>query len=455
MPVFRLDRIYARGPVDRRRARPLRVSAGPDVRPRGACRDVRARLEVAINRFLPGNRVTLLRSGGEYFPALVAAIDRAEREIWLETYIYADDDVGRIVTAALVARGAPRRSSCGVLVDGWGAKHYLTASLERDLVGGGVTLLKYRPEVAPWQFRSHRLRRLHRKLCHVDGRIAFVGGINIIDDVNTPGQKPPRVDFALRIEGPLLVPIVRTMQRVWAINELVQFQRSEVPLFPSPRRAQRAGAQTAKFLIRDNLRHRRDIERAYLAAIRTAKREILIANSYFFPGIRFRRALIAAAGRGVSVTLLLQGRVEYLLLHYATRALYGQLLVRRRHDPGVPPAFLHAKVAVIDDHWATVGSSNIDPYSLLMAREANVFVRDPDFSDQLRSELARMIDEGSRRVRPQHWVLRPRAYKALVWLAYGIVRVAHGAAGLRRQRVVPRAPAANRASGCRSQRGDD
>jgi cardiolipin synthase len=381
-----------------------------------------------MSRFLPGNRIALLRSGGEYFPALVQAIDRAEREVWLETYIYADDDVGRIVTAALV-RAARRGVAVRVLVDGWGARHYLTASIESEIVGGGVMLLKYRPEVKPWQFRSHRLRRLHRKLCNIDGRIAFVGGINIIDDVNTPGQKPPRVDFSLRIEGPLVVAVVSTMQRVWAINELVQFRRNVVPLFPSPRRAQRAGAQTAKFLIRDNLRHRRDIERAYLAAIRTAKREILIANSYFFPGIRFRRALMAAAERGVRVTLLLQGRVEYLLLHYATRALYGQLLSAGVTIQEYHQSFLHAKVAVVDDHWATVGSSNIDPYSLLMAREANVFVRDPDFSEQLRGELLRMIEGGARRVRPQHWVLRPRVYKALVWIAYGVVRVAMGLLG--------------------------
>jgi cardiolipin synthase len=385
-------------------------------------------VDASINRFLPGNRVTLLRSGGEYFPALAYAIDGAEREVWLETYIYADDDVGRIITAALV-RAAQRGVAVRVLVDGWGARHYLTAAIEGDLVRGGVTLQRYRPEVAPWQFRSNRLRRLHRKLCHVDGRIAFVGGINIIDDVNTPGQKPPRVDFALRIEGPLLVPVVRSMQRVWAINELVHYQRNVVPLFPSPRRAQRAGAQTAKFLIRDNLRHRRDIERAYLAAIRTAKREILIANSYFFPGIRFRRALIAAARRGVKVTLLLQGRVEYLLLHYATRALYGQLLSSGVTIQEYHQSFLHAKVAVVDDDWATVGSSNIDPYSLLMAREANVFVRDPDFSNQLRGELLRMIEEGARRVRPQHWALRPRLYKGLVWMAYGIVRVGMGVLG--------------------------
>jgi cardiolipin synthase len=381
-----------------------------------------------MNRFLPGNRITLLRSGGEYFPELVRAIDRAEREVWLETYIYADDDVGRIVTAAL-ARASRRGLQVRVLVDGWGARHYLTAALEGDLVRAGVMLLKYRPEVAPWQFRSNRLRRLHRKLCHVDGRVAFVGGINIIDDVNTPGQKPPRVDFALRVEGPLLGAIVRSMQRVWAINELVQYQRNIVPLFPAPRRVQRAGAQTAKFVIRDNLRHRRDIERAYLAAIRTAKNEIVIANSYFFPGIRFRRALIAAARRGVAVTLLLQGRVEYLLLHYATRALYGQLLSAGVTIQEYHQSFLHAKVAVIDTLWATVGSSNIDPYSLLMAREANVVVRDPYFAEQLRGELLRMIGGGARTVGPQHWALRPRLYKALVWVAYGVVRVGMGLLG--------------------------
>jgi cardiolipin synthase len=381
-----------------------------------------------MNRFLPGNRVALLRSGGEYFPALVGAIDRALREVWLETYLYADDDAGRIVAAALI-RAAQRGVQVRVLVDGWGARHYLTRSLEADLERAGVSLLKYRPEVSPWQFRSHRLRRLHRKLCHVDGRIAFVGGINVIDDVNTPGHRPPRVDFAVSVEGPLLGPIVQTMQRVWAINELVQFQHSEVPLFPSPRRGHRVGAQTAKFVIRDNLGHRRDIERAYLAAIRTAKREIVIASSYFFPGIRFRRALIAAAQRGVKVTLLLQARVEYVLLHYASRALYGQLLAAGVSIQEYHLSFLHAKVAVIDDHWATVGSSNIDPYSLLMAREANIVVRDPYFSLQLRGELAQMIEHGARPLGPQHWADRPRLYKALVWIAYGIVRVAMGVLG--------------------------
>jgi cardiolipin synthase A/B len=381
-----------------------------------------------VDRYRPGNRIKLLRNGEEYFAALEAAIDAAEREVWLESYIFADDAAGRRIAAAL-ARAAGRGVKVRVMVDGWGAKFYLTSSLERFLRDGGVELLKYRPEVAAWQFRSHRLRRLHRKLVHVDGRIAFVGGINIIDDMNTRGHKPPRVDFAVSVEGLLLPAIVYTMQRVWALVQLVQLGASQLPLFPERLRGDRVGTQTAKFVIRDNLRHRRDIEQAYLAAIRRAKREIIIANPYFFPGITFRRALAEASARGVAVTLILQAKVEYVLLHFAGRALYGRLL-----DAGVViqeyhKSMLHAKVAVVDDHWATVGSSNIDPYSLLMAREANVFVRDREFAGELKRALVDMIETGASPVAPQHWNSRSRWYKAAIWVAYGIVRLAMGFVG--------------------------
>jgi cardiolipin synthase A/B len=378
-----------------------------------------------MNRFMPGNAIGLLRNGVEYFPAMIAAIDAAEREVWLETYIFADDVSGRAVASAL-ARAARRGVTVRVLVDGWGARSYLTPDLERVLTDAGVQVMRYRPEVAPWQFRSHRMRRLHRKLSHVDGRIAFVGGINVIDDMNTPGHKPPRVDFAVSVRGPLLGSIVQTMQRVWAIVELAQLKTSDVPLFPPDIEAEIAGMQTAKFVIRDNLRYRRDIERAYMAAIRTSRSEILIATAYFFPGADFRRALIAAVERGVRVTLLLQARVEYRLLHYASRALYGQLLSAGIAIQEYHRSFLHAKVAVIDDNWATVGSSNIDPYSFLMAREANVFVRDPVFADRLRLELLTMIEAGARPVPSQRWAERSRLAKAASWIAYGIVRVAMG-----------------------------
>ncbi|HLW38041.1 MAG TPA: phospholipase D-like domain-containing protein, partial [Candidatus Eremiobacteraceae bacterium] len=274
-----------------------------------------------MDRYFSGNRIKLLRNGAQYFEALEQAIDSAEREVWLESYIFADDPTGRRIAGTL-ARAAARGVKVRLLVDGWGAKFFLTSSLERFLREANIEFLKYRPELAPWQFRSHRLRRLHRKLAHIDSRLAFVGGINVIDDMNTPGHKPPRVDFAVSVEGMLLPAIAYTMQRVWALVQLVQLGGSELPLFPERVPGKRVGSQTAKFVIRDNLRHRRDIEQAYLAAIRNAKREIIIANSYFFPGITFRRALTEAAARGVSVTLILQAKVEYLLLHFAGKALY-------------------------------------------------------------------------------------------------------------------------------------
>ena len=399
-----------------------------------------------MDRFVTGNRIQLLRSGAEYFPALERAIESAQVEIWLESYIFADDATGRRIADALCA-AARRGVKVRVLVDGWGAKFYLTAALERTMRKAGVELLKYRPEVSAWQFRSHRLRRLHRKLCQIDHRIAFVGGINVIDDMNTPGHTPPRLDFAVSVEGPLIPAVAQTMQRVWALVQLVQFGTSQLPLFPERGRAERVGTQTARFIIRDNLRHRRDIEQAYLAATRGAKREIIIANSYFFPGITFRRELVEAAARGVSVTLILQAKVEYVLLHFASRAMYGQLLQAGVVIQEYHKSMLHSKVAVIDDRWATVGSSNIDPYSLLVAREANVVVRDRDFANELKQELGKMIENGSQRVIHQDWQSRSRLYKAAIWIAYGIVRGAMGLLGYGGDEWFPKRPRAERSPG--------
>jgi cardiolipin synthase len=153
----------------------------------------------------------------------------------------------------------------------------------------------------------------------------------------------------------------------------------------------------AALLLRDNLRHRAVIERAYLRTIGRARQEILIANAYFVPGGRMRRALVSAARRGVKVCLLLQGRYEYFMQYYASRPVFGALLRAGVEIHEYAPSFLHAKVAVIDSRWATVGSSNLDPLGLLLAREANVVVEDQGFASRLRERLvAAMRDEGQR-----------------------------------------------------------
>jgi cardiolipin synthase len=368
-----------------------------------------------------GNRLQLLRTGAEFFPALEAAIAGARHEVYLETYIFADDAAGRRIARAL-AEAAAQGVRTNVIVDGMTVKRYV-GSLRERLLAANVSFLIYRPDISPFDFSERRLRRLHRKIAVIDGRVAFVGGINIIDDMNTPGHVPPRYDYAVRIEGPLVGAIRAEADRLWRLVALSNFhQWSEVPPPPPAAAAAPRGFQRAAFLIRDNFRHRSDIEDAYLAAIEGANEEIVLAMAYFFPGARFRRALVAAAARGVRVILLLQARVEYVLLHYASRALYGPFL-----DAGVQifeytKSFLHAKVAVIDGRWATVGSSNIDPFSLLLAREANLVAEDRRFAQELRESLLERVVDGARPVAPARWRRQPLHLRVRIWMAYGVAR---------------------------------
>jgi cardiolipin synthase len=178
----------------------------------------------------------------------------------------------------------------------------------------------------------------------------------------------------------------------------------------------------AALLLRDNLRRRAIIERAYLRAIGRARQEILIANAYFVPGGRMRRALVSAARRGVRVCLLLQGRYEYFMQYYAARPVFGALLRAGVEIHEYAPSFLHAKVAVIDGRWATVGSSNLDPLSLLLAREANVVVDDRGFAARLRERLVAAMQEEGRRMDPTAYEQRPPLQRVKERLALVVMR---------------------------------
>ena len=377
--------------------------------------------------FLAGNRIELLRNGGQYFPALLAAIDGARQEIHLESYIFADDEIGRTVALAL-GKAARRGVATRVMVDGFGAPDFMSR-LGQGMIAQGVEVMVYRPEVTRLRLSRHRLRRMHRKLAVIDRGLAFVGGINVIDDLDTPDQAAPRFDYAVAVEGPLVDPVHATVRHLWRLLRWASFRRRPPEMSrPLPANGP-CGSVEAAFVVRDNLRHRRDIEEAYLDAIGAARSEIILANAYFLPGRRFRHALTDAVARGVRVSVLLQGRVEYLLQHYATQALYGSLLGAGVKIFEYRPSFLHAKVAVIDGEWATVGSSNIDPFSLLLAREANVIVRDAGFAGQLRRSLAQAIADDSSEVRAADFRVRPILQRAASWLAYTAVRLAVGLAG--------------------------
>src|SRR6185503_15964965 len=372
-------------------------------------------------QYVGGNRLTLLRNGVEYFPALVGAIDAAQREVFLESYIYADDETGSLVTDALT-RAAARGVQVRLLIDGFGARDF-PERWRRALREAGGRVLTFRPEFARLRLRRGRLRRMHRKLAVVDGAVAFVGGINVIDDFDGPAERRPRHDYAVRVEGPLAAEVRAAAVRLWrSVARTVMRGRPRVltaPQDPAP-----AGEQRAALVIRDSWRHRRDIEDAYLAHIRSAKRDIVIAVAYFFPGRRFRHALIEARKRGVRIRLLLQGKIEYALVSYASRALYGSFL-----DAGIEiheyhRAILHAKVAVFDERFASIGSSNIDPLSLLFAREANVFVDDAGFSQQLCRSLEEAMRTGAQQLAPRQWREQSLLTRLRIWIGYGLARLA-------------------------------
>ena len=359
-----------------------------------------------MTRFDDGHEIVLLQTGDAYFPALEAALAAARREVYLETYLFADDPTGRRVAGAL-ADAARRGVVVRVLVDGFGADN-LVPPLRAILEPAGVRVLVYRPERSWLRLRRHRLRRMHRKLVVVDGEIGFCGGINLIDDRDGRQGEPPRFDFAVRVRGPLVSVMHAAVARLWRLvrwtTAPTRRERGRATLPPEPLAGD---GQRAAFVIRDNLRHRRAIEHAYLEAIESARREVIIANAYFLPGRRFLGALRAAAGRGVRVRLLLQGREEYAFVHHAVRALHPALLEAGFEVFEYRPAYMHAKVAVVDREWATVGSSNIDPFSFLLSREANVVMRDGALATELADRLDRAMAVDADRLVPA--ALRARA----------------------------------------------
>lgn len=361
-----------------------------------------------------GHAIALLQGSAEYFAALIEAMDGARDSVRLETYIFDFTASGADVAEALV-RAAQRGVRTELIVDGLGTGLLPSAWAER-FHGAGVHWRVYAPSSTLGLLLPGRWRRLHRKLCVVDGQVAFCGGINILDDYHDPnhGQlTAPRFDFAVRATGPLVADAQHTMAQLWlrmqAVRKLRQreltaamdsfraAQREQSP----PAQPRRPGADQprlvrAALVLRDNIRHRARIERAYRKAISSAHREIIIANAYFVPGRKMRRALEKAAQRGVRVRLLLQGKYEYFMQYYASRPIYDALLRAGVEIHEYAPSFLHAKVAVVDGRWATVGSSNIDPLSLLLAREANVVVEDALFAGELRERLVRAMEEGGK-----------------------------------------------------------
>ncbi|GAB4212816.1 MAG: cardiolipin synthase ClsB [Rhodoferax sp.] len=347
------------------------------------------------------NRVRLIQGGDALIAAMVQAVEASRTEVRIETYIFDLRGAPQQLALSLM-RAAQRGVRVMVLVDAVGSAPTPPDWVQR-FAEAGVQWQRYNPVVGLGWLMPGQWRRLHRKLAVIDDTVAFCGGINLLDDrltLDGGTLARPRFDFAVQVHGPLVAAVYATVHTLWwrvqlgqqlrhrewaaAWDAVRQARRNEPPSEAPPT----VPAVThAALVLRDNLRHRTRIERSYRRALERAEHEVWIANAYFLPGRRLRHALITAAQRGVRVHLLLQGRYDNFWQYYATRALYGGLLRAGVAIFEYQASFLHAKVAVVDGHWATVGSSNLDPLSLLLAREANVVVQDAPFAASLRQAL--------------------------------------------------------------------
>ncbi|HET7865843.1 MAG TPA: cardiolipin synthase ClsB, partial [Burkholderiaceae bacterium] len=250
-----------------------------------------------------------------------------------------------------------------------------------------------------WGIRLNVFRRMHRKIVVVDGERAFVGGINYSADHLLDFGPQAKQDYAVEVRGPLVGEIHRFARA--AIREPGGPRRWFRRRTPSPsHELPHAGSAHAMFVTRDNQAHRDDIERHYRVAIRAARQRVVIANAYFFPGYRLLRELRRAARRGVEVKLILQGEPDMPIVKTAAELLHNHLQRAGVKIYEYCQRPFHGKVALTDDEWATVGSSNLDPLSLALNLEANVIIRDRAFNQALSERLDKLMCESCTELAP-------------------------------------------------------
>ena len=349
------------------------------------------------DHFITGNTAHLFDDGKEAYPAMLDGIRGARERILVEMYIFAEDRTGTMFRDALAERaraGVP----VYVLYDAVGClntSHGFFASL----ADAGAHIQEYHP-LAPWKPHWNWLFRDHRKLLIVD-RTAFLGGMNFSDE-NLPREQGGAGwrDTQVRLEGPCVRELEHLFWNTWA--------GAHKPV-PEPVRhldLPAVGETAVRVLSSAGLLNQQSIRRSYINAIDRAQKSILITNAYFLPGRSIYRRLVKAARRGVKVRVLLPYETDHPYVRWASRALFGVFLENGVELYEYQPAVLHAKTAVFDGEWSTVGTHNLDHRSLRYNLEVNVTVFGRHFGGQLTAAFERDL-ANSRRLDLKTWRDRP------------------------------------------------
>jgi cardiolipin synthase len=332
-----------------------------------------------------GNQIQPLVNGDEAFPAMLAAIESAQKSISLSTYIFDNDKSGKQFAAALgraVARGVAVR----VLIDSAGAR-YSWPSVIHELKRAKVTVARFLPSLAPWRVMTLNLRN-HRKLLAVDGQIAFTGGMNIRQG-NVLGASPrhPVQDLQFRVEGPLVAQLQAAFANDWAFTSGETLDGEK--WFPKPRPTDQG--VIARVITDGPDADFEKLRLTLLAALAEAQTSVQILTPYFLPDPVLITALNLAALRGVRVDIILPAGSNLPFVHWASRAMWWQVLERGCRIWLTPPPFDHSKLMIVDGHWVLFGSANWDARSLRLNFELNVECYGRDCANEMESLIQRKL----------------------------------------------------------------
>jgi cardiolipin synthase len=360
------------------------------------------------------DRVRLLRDGGQALPAMLDAIAHAKREVLLEMYWVGNDAVGRQFRDALVERARAGADVC-VIYDALGSMG-ITLDWWSPLVTAGGRVAEFhglRPFDPRFRFAQVELRD-HRKLLVVDATCGFTGGINLAlpwqrFDLGGAGWRDDMVEVCGEAAQELRTLFYRTWRKLTRARPPADLR----PLPRAPKRPVRVLASP---------RRRGSIHHEYLVRIAAARDRIDIANAYFVPDRRVRMALFRAVRRGVRVRVLVPRKGDVPIVQLAVEALFERLMKRGVEIWVFPDGMLHAKTAIIDEVFTTIGSFNLDRRSWRKNLEANLAVQDAAFARHARSWFEHDL-EAAVRIDPVTWSERSLTRRGLEWMSYAIRRL--------------------------------
>ena len=368
-----------------------------------------------LQRWRAGCEVTVLRDGGETYPAMLAALATAQHSISFETYILAADDTGDRFKAVLIER-AKAGVAVRIIYDAVGSLG-LPDSWVDELRRAGCEIIDFNP-IAPWRRRFRLSHRDHRKIIVIDDRIGFTGGLNIAN--NYAAVEDGGVgwhDMHCRVTGRIALDLARMFRRTWLRCGGTSYPPPVAPSLGAPS----SGAPYVRLLDNTRRRQRTTVRRAYLHVINAARTLVLIQNAYFLPDRGLRRALVRAAARGVDVRIMVPGRSDVRMVAWA-----GLYVLRRLARRGVKiflwrGVMMHAKTATVDTLWSTIGSYNFDAQSRFNNLEVTLEILDPATGQTLAQSFERDITNADP-FDEQAWLHLPWWRKALAWFSYRLRR---------------------------------